>query len=128
MERKQHAFEGIWDIVALEYRVAGEWNCECRFYPGEWAMAFLPDGRYFDLYRPEDDRESGTWTIDERTEIISVELENGTGTVTVKHVFEGTDDEGWMYVSENSRHIPLDRNLIIAHHAYSRYKFVRPVI
>ena len=112
----------------LEHRVAGEWRCECFIGPDDWSVGFLADGRYIDIYRPDGgDDDSGRWSFDEQTGIISIELE----CVTVMHVFEEADEEevgevgGWLYIAESSRHIPLDRNLIIAHHAHTRYGLVR---
>ena len=85
----------------------------------------MADGRYIDIYRPDgSDDDSGRWTFDDVSGIISIELED----VTVSHVFEETDEEGvdgWLYITENSRHIPRDCDLIITHHAHTRYALVR---
>ncbi len=68
-------------MASLEYRVTGEWETEVEMGADEWSIAFLSDGRYLDIYRPDDDRESGVWSFDEATGIISIVYDGGRGCV-----------------------------------------------
>jgi hypothetical protein len=121
---KSRPFEGVWDVTSLEYRIHGEWVCE--FEPGadEWSLGFLADGRYLDIYRPDDDRESGLWTFDEATGVITI-LYDGSK-CTSNHIFDETGEgAAYLYCFGAERHIRPDRDTILAHHAHSRQKLVR---
>ncbi len=113
-------------MASLEYRVTGEWETEVEMGADEWSIAFLSDGRYLDIYRPDDDRESGVWSFDEATGIISIVYDGGRGCNASKHILDKTGEGVFLYSFNDEPHIRLDRATIIAHHAHMRQRLARP--
>ncbi len=124
MTTTKRPFEGAWDVATLEYRACGDWQIEAKFGPDEWSIGFLADGRYLDIFRPEDDRESGVWTFDETTGIITVRYDRGSECTTSKYAFDETTEGVYLYTANDERHIRPDRDTIIAHHAHTRQKLI----
>ncbi len=137
-------FVGEWAVVALEYRVAGEWRRECELPFDDWSVGFLPNGRYLEIYRlePEGGHESGSWTFDERTGIISVRCDGPAAAAIQKCIFASAidldadtsiatepdpADFGYthLYYYDDEPHIRPDRNTIMAHHAHTRIRLAR---
>jgi hypothetical protein len=117
-------FKGAWNIVAVEYRERGIWKREAKFGPEEWSIGFLEDGRWLEIFRPEDKKESGRWVFDDRTGHLLTAPETAPE-LPQHHVFEGTKNRGWLYLYEDAPHIPSDRNLIIVHHSHRRLQMTR---
>ena len=82
MKTQEHPFTGIWHVVRQEYRALGEWKQEYVFEPGEWLVAFCPDGRYGEIRRFTDDSPTtGAWTLDTSTGIISIQYNETPGCI-----------------------------------------------
>jgi hypothetical protein len=122
MSAEKNLFKGAWAVITQESRVRGEWQRLYDFTPDDWSIGFLPDGIYGEIFRPEREMISGRWVCDDRG-IISIGFDVDREFLT-RRVFEGDASGGWLYIFEDAPNIPLDTDLIIAHHAYERWRLV----
>lgn len=118
MNKNQHPATGIWSVAVQEIRVAGKWEREYEFAPGEWLIGFTQEGNYLETFRPEDERTASRWDHDEASGIISIHSRE-PGCAPTKCVL-GTD--GFLYYYEPLAHIPENAAAIIEHHAHTRLK------
>jgi hypothetical protein len=117
-------FKGVWSVVELENRERGEWKREAVFEPDEWSIGFLEGGRWLEIFRIGEAKESGRWVFDDRTGILSTAPD--TIPEFLQHyVFEGDTEQGWLHIYDDAPHIPPDRTLIAAHHSYRRLRIIR---
>jgi hypothetical protein len=117
--------EGVWDVIAAEHRVRGEWTYKIELEAGEWTMGFLDNGKYFEIYRPENDMEWGVWSFDEDAGIITIMYGGVQEYCTSKCLLDPIPGGVYLYCYNDERHIRPDRDTIIAHHAHTRHRLVR---
>jgi hypothetical protein len=121
---QKEIIRGVWSIVALELRDRGEWKHEMDFGPDEWTIGFMENGRLLEIFRPENEKQSGRWVLDECRGILMTAYDTAPEHLH-HHVFEGDENGAWLYVYEDAPHIPFYRNLIVAHHSRQRLRMVR---
>jgi hypothetical protein len=117
-------FKGLWNVVALENRVEGQWRRNQDFEPGEWSIGFLGAGRWIETFRSETIRQSGRWVFDNRTGRLLTALSSAPEYLRY-HAFEGDQDSGWLYTNEADPRLPLTPDDIIVRHATQRLRLVR---
>jgi hypothetical protein len=123
MSAQKNLFKGAWAVIAQEYRRRGEWQCEYEFTHDDWSVGFLENGFYGEIFRPEREIRNGRWVCDQRG-IISIDHDPENSRFLTRCVYEGTEAGGWLYFYDDDSTVPLDRNIIIAHHANERWKLI----
>ena len=123
---------GRWNVVEKQRKIHGEWIQEHDFAPGEWMVAFLPNGSMNVAFRAEGyphEFRTGGWAHDPVADYILFDLEEdpvGYGAMPCEFadgmVFDPAPDGPWLYFFEDEPHIGSDRDTIIARYAHERHK------
>jgi hypothetical protein len=121
---KEATFKKQWNIVALEHRDHGEWTRKEDFKPGKWTIWFGEDGKWLEICRPGKTKRSGRWVYDCRTDIVLTALDSAQEFLR-PNVFDGNENEGWLYLCDKAPDTPPDRTLVIAHLALRRLRMER---
>jgi hypothetical protein len=121
-------FLGRWDVVEVQHRRRGEWVHEYDFKPGEWTVAFSPEGRHSEIFRPSGIPEEISvheWSFDEVSGVIRLHSDGTPPEFVRTAVFVETKDETCLYHFDDTPHIRHDAEIIAAHHAHKRWRLVK---
>jgi hypothetical protein len=119
-KREKYPFEGVWDVIEVDYRRAGRWHSEFVLEPDLWSVGFLPNRKFIEIYRPEDNKESGIWDFNEADGLITIMFDD-----TLWELSKCIFSDGYLYFYSPRLHIRPCRDTIIEHHAHMRYRVVR---